>query len=121
MSSSTMTDSYLPSPSVYRGQTLNLSTPPISASRLLPTLSSWPGRKFYARPIVQHPSKFYGDAVILKALNTTRIFFQNVKGLTHTTSQEDSYRYYIFDPTFTLPYADLTNRAKWFSDLQVRI
>ena len=42
----------------------------------------------------QQPSAFYGDAVIQKVPDTTRIFFQNVKGLTHTTSQED-YRYYM--------------------------
>ena len=79
--------------SSYRGQPIDLSVP-ISASRLLSIPTSRPGRLRQAQPIDSHSSKFYGDTVIQKAPNTTRIFFQNVKGLTHTTSQED-YRYYI--------------------------
>ena len=83
-----------PSSTVYHGQPLDPSIPPIPASRLLSIPSFPPGRKVYSRPMDLHPSSFYGDAVIQKAPNTTRVFFQNVKGLTHTTSHED-YRYYM--------------------------
>ena len=37
---------------------------------------------------------FFGDPVIFKASGTTRFLFQNVKGLTHSTSNED-YKYYM--------------------------
>ena len=36
----------------------------------------------------------YGDEIAFKDPKSTRILFQNVKGLTHTTSTED-YRYYL--------------------------
>jgi hypothetical protein len=78
----------------YRQQPIDQNVPPIPVSRLLSIPSTRPGRSFRQQPIDPHPTKFYGDTAIQKSPGTTRVFFQNVKGLTHTPSQED-YRYYM--------------------------
>ena len=70
------------------------NVPPLSASRLLSIPSTRPGRSLRKQPIDSQLSKPYGDTVLQKSPGTTRIFFQNVKGLTHTSSQDD-YRYYM--------------------------
>jgi hypothetical protein len=119
----------------YRQQPIDQNVPPIPASRLLSIPSTRSGRSFRQQPIDPHPMRFYGDTVIQKSPGTTRVFFQNVKGLTHTPSQED-YRYYMSclqglnidiaglaetmhvgptltsAPTSNHPFADTTHKAK---------
>ena len=70
------------------------SLPPVSASRLLSFPSYRPGRRSRSVPLDPSPTQSYGDSIRFKAPNTIRIFFQNVKGLTHSTTMED-YRYYL--------------------------
>jgi hypothetical protein len=78
----------------YRNQLLDQSVPTISASRLLSKPSHRPGRRFRTTPLDPQAHRFYGDAVIQKGQTTTRLFFQNSHGLTHTNTWED-YRYYM--------------------------
>jgi hypothetical protein len=52
------------------------------------------GRKFWDNPSDTHLSTSYGDPVIQKSPSSTRIFFQNVKGLSTSSGSED-YRYYL--------------------------
>lgn len=72
----------------------------ITSLRPLPTISkllfpsSRPGRHCWENPTDMHPQESYGDSIQQKDPNNIRIFFQNVKGLTHTTGMEDYY-YYI--------------------------
>ena len=77
---------------VYRGQPIDSNAPIIPPSQLLSIPSSRPGRRLMENPIDPHPTRFYGDPIIQKAPDTIRIFFQNIKGVTHSTSKED-YRY----------------------------
>ncbi|KAI2498315.1 hypothetical protein MHU86_16185 [Fragilaria crotonensis] len=56
--------------------------------------SQRPGRRTRASPLDPNPDTFFGDAIIQKQKGTTRIFFQNVKGLSSSTLGED-YRYYL--------------------------
>ena len=51
-------------------------------------------RKIRADPLDPSPAKSFGDPVIQKASSSTRIFFQNVKGLSSSSGSED-YRYYL--------------------------
>ena len=68
--------------------------PPVSASRLLSLPSLRLGRKSRSDPLDIHSPRSFGDSIRLKAPDSIRIFFQNVKGLTHTTTKDD-YRYYL--------------------------
>jgi hypothetical protein len=77
----------------YRSQTIDLSVPSFPMSPIL-SLSSRPGRRTRTTPIDPQPDTFFGDAIIQKHKQSIRIFFQNVKGLTYSTSGED-YRYYL--------------------------
>ncbi|KAI2508454.1 hypothetical protein MHU86_5981 [Fragilaria crotonensis] len=52
-----------------------------------------PGRKTRSSPIDQFPSVSYGESVHHKTNGSLRLLFQNVKGLTHSSTLED-YRYY---------------------------
>ena len=67
---------------------------PVSASRLLSPPSLRLGRKSRSDPLDIHSSRSFGDSIRLKAPDSIRTFFQNVKGLTHTTTKDD-YRYYL--------------------------
>ena len=79
----------------YRQQSIDPSITPIPASRLISIPSTRRGRRSLRNnPIDPHPNKFYGDAVIQKIPNTTRILFQNVKGFTNSSTKDD-YRYYM--------------------------
>ena len=82
------------SPTRYRNQTIDPSVPIIFASRLLSKPPNRPGRRSRTTPIDPNAHQFYGDAVIQKTNTTTRLFFQNSHGLTHTNTLED-YRYYM--------------------------
>ena len=75
-------------------QPLDPSIPLVPASRLLSIPSSRPGRRIRTNPIDPSPSTSYGDPITQKVPGSTRIFFQNVKGLTHTSTSED-YKYYF--------------------------
>ena len=70
------------------------AVPPLPASQLLSIPSSRPGRTLRKSSIDQHPSTSYGDPIHYKVEGSTRLLFQNVKGLTHTTTLED-YKYYM--------------------------
>ena len=73
----------------------SLSTVPhIPASRLLSIPSQRPGRKLRTATIDPYPSTSYGDPVTHEVEGSVRLFFQNVHGLTHSTTLED-YRYYL--------------------------
>ena len=78
----------------YRNQPIDASTPPVRISRLLQLPSHRPGRKSRSTPLDPYPNLHYGDPIIQKKPNTTRLYFQNVKGLTYSTSRED-YNYYM--------------------------
>ena len=65
----------------------------IPCSLLLSIPSCRPGRKLRSSPINLFPSTSFGDPVNYKAEGSFRLMFQNVKGLTHSTTLED-YRYY---------------------------
>ena len=69
------------------------SIPPVPASRLLSHPSTRPGRHFRSSPIDPFPSTSYGDPITHKSDGSLRLLFQNVHGLTHSTTLED-YRYY---------------------------
>ena len=69
------------------------SVPPIPASRLLSIPSSRPGRKLRASTVDTSPSTSYGDPITHKVEGSTSLLFQNVHGLTHSTTFKD-YRYY---------------------------
>jgi hypothetical protein len=53
-----------------------------------------PGRIFQRRQGDPQADVTCGDPIIYKAPGTTRFMFQSVKGLTHTTGNED-YNYYL--------------------------
>lgn len=53
-----------------------------------------PGRKAWSTPSDPHPHNSYGDTIREKPKNGIRVFFQNVKGLSHSTGLED-YNYYM--------------------------
>lgn len=82
------------SPKVSRRQPIDPAIPLVPVSRLLLIPSTRPGRQLRQNSIDPAPSVSYGDPVIQKATGSLRIFFQNVKGLTHTTTKED-YKYYF--------------------------
>ena len=75
-------------------QPLDPSTPLVPASRLLSIPSSRPGRRLRKTNIDPSPSVSYGDPISQKTPGSIRLFFQNVKGLTHSTTLED-YKYYF--------------------------
>ena len=52
------------------------------------------GRKFWEKPVDLHVSTSYGDPVIQKPTTATRLFFQNIKGLSTSAGKED-YRYVL--------------------------
>ena len=78
----------------YRNKPIDPSIPSLSASTLLSIPSSRPGRRTRSTPLDMNVHQHYGDAVIQKGQSTTRLFFQNVNGLTYTSTMED-YRYYM--------------------------
>jgi hypothetical protein len=82
------------SPRFSSQQPLDPDIPLVSASRLLSIPSTRPGRRFRQTCIDPFPSVSYGDPITQKATGSIRLFFQNVKGLTHTTTAED-YNYYF--------------------------
>ncbi|KAI2512852.1 hypothetical protein MHU86_1641 [Fragilaria crotonensis] len=81
-------------PSTYRTIPLSEDIPriPVSCILLLPPVR--PKRQTRLRPSDEFPEIPYGDPIIQKRPESTRLFFQNVKGLTHTSSGED-YGYYM--------------------------
>jgi hypothetical protein len=56
-------------------------------------LSTRAGRIRFRKSSDQQPEVSYGDTIYTKDSAHLRIFFQNVKGLSHTTTADD-YRYY---------------------------
>ena len=82
------------SSSAYRSQPIDPSLPTIKVSQILLLPSHRPGRRIRSTSLDPHPDKSFGDTIIQKHATTTRLFFQNVKGLTYSTSGED-YRYYL--------------------------
>ena len=52
------------------------------------------GRNIIRIPINEFPNDSYGVSLYTKSDSDTRIFFQNVKGLTYSASGED-YKYYL--------------------------
>ena len=81
-------------PRIYRGIPLDPSVPPLPASSLLSIPPSRPRRTLFKNPLDPSPDKSYGDSIIQKSPGHTRIFFQNVKGLSSSAGKED-YRYYM--------------------------
>jgi hypothetical protein len=75
-------------------QPFDSDTPPVALSRLLSIPSHRPGRRFRKNGIDPFPSVSYGDPIIQKSRGSIRLLFQNVKGLTYTTTKED-YNYYL--------------------------
>ena len=93
-SSSTSAPSRISStPRIQRQQQLNPHIPHLYASRLLSVPSYRPRRKARQSSLDPSPSTSYGDPIIKKTPGSIRVLFQNVHGLTHTTTHED-YRYY---------------------------
>ena len=68
--------------------------PNIMVSQVLMFPSRRPGRMISRRGSDTCANQTYGDPILFKAPGTSRFFFQNVKGLTHTSSKED-YRYFL--------------------------
>ena len=69
--------------------------PMLRAGNLLQMSNVRPGRLITPREGGDiYADLSYGDPVIFKAKGTARFMYQNVKGLTHTSSNED-YKYYI--------------------------
>ena len=70
------------------------AVPPLPASQVFSIPPSRPGRTLRKSSIDHHPSTSYGDPINYKVEGSTGLLFQNVKGLTHTTTHED-YKYYM--------------------------
>ena len=68
------------------------SSNPSSTPLTCKSFPSRPGRKQFATPQDETPNVSYGDDVYSKHPDTMRIFFQNIKGLTHSAACED-YKY----------------------------
>jgi hypothetical protein len=68
--------------------------PHIMVSQVLLLPSRRPGRLAIRKTGDQQANDSFGDPIIYKEPGTTRILFQNVKGLTHTTSCDD-YKYFL--------------------------
>ena len=69
--------------------------PPSTSTLTLPrTTRVRQGRNIIRTPTDEHPNHSYGDSPYVKDAHVTRLFFQNVKGLTHSSSGED-YKYYL--------------------------
>ena len=77
----------------YRTLSIDPSIPLIPVSSLM-SLPPRHSRKSRAEPLDQCPSKSYGAPVIQKPPEATRFLFQNVKGLSVSSSKED-YQYYF--------------------------
>ena len=78
---------------IQRHQQPHPHIPHLSASRLLSVPSFRPRRKARQSSLDPAPSTSYGDPIIQKTPGSIRVLFQNVHGLTHSTTHED-YRYY---------------------------
>ncbi|KAI2497152.1 hypothetical protein MHU86_17355 [Fragilaria crotonensis] len=83
-----------PNATSFRRQPIDPSIPLVPVSRLLSIPSTRPGRQPRHTSIDPAPSVSYGDPVIQKPTGSIRLFFQNVKGLTYTSTKED-YNYYL--------------------------
>ncbi|KAI2505051.1 hypothetical protein MHU86_9407 [Fragilaria crotonensis] len=68
--------------------------PPIPPSQVLLFQKQRPGRLTIRRTVDPVADQSFGDAIVYKAPNTTRVMFQNVKGLTSTQEGSD-YRYFL--------------------------
>lgn len=68
--------------------------PNIPVSQVLMFPSSRPGRLAARKSGDPAANNTYGDAIVYKEPGSTRFFFQNVKGLTHSQSKED-YKYFL--------------------------
>ena len=68
---------------------------PVSVTVPSRTRSSGPTRRWqFATPEDAHPEVSYGDDAAFKpAANAMRVFFQNIKGLTHSCSGCEGYKY----------------------------
>lgn len=78
----------------YRNVSLSDDVPGIPISCILNLPPDRPKRQTRLRPVDEFPELLYGDPIIQKHPESTRVFFQNVKGLTHTASGDD-YGYYM--------------------------
>jgi hypothetical protein len=81
-------------PRVTRRQPIDPGIPLVPVSRLLQIPFTRPRRHFRQNSIDPSPSVSFGDPIIQKVHGSIRLFFQNVKGLTHTLTKED-YNYYF--------------------------
>jgi hypothetical protein len=79
---------------VHQSQTIDVITPFLSSSKLPSIPSSRPGRRFRETSSDPHPSRSFGDSVTHKDAESIRFFFQNVKGISYSSSNED-YRYFL--------------------------
>jgi hypothetical protein len=86
----------LPTPRIhqYRNRRLDPHTPTLLMSPILNLPSGRPRRKLRTTSIDPFPENTYGDVILQKEPKSTRLFFQNVKGLTHTTCSAD-YHYFM--------------------------
>jgi hypothetical protein len=78
----------------YSMQRIDPIVPSVSVSQILLLPPFRRGRKCRDISINPSPEKHLGDAIIQKSPDSTRLFFQSVKGLTYSTSGED-YCYYF--------------------------
>ena len=60
----------------------------------IPLIRHRVGRKIICQYLDETPHQSYGDLIYETSPDSTRIFFQNVKGLTHSSSI-DNYAYYM--------------------------
>ena len=68
--------------------------PPIYTSQILLFPSTRPGRMIQRKTSDPQANVTFGDAIIYKATGSTRVMFQNVKGLTFNPTGDD-YNYYM--------------------------
>jgi hypothetical protein len=92
----------------YRTLPLSEEIPVISVSSLLNLPTKRSKRQTRIRPIDEFPDTTYGDPIIQKRPKSTRLFFQNAKGLTHTASGDD----YFYYPSMSAYQVDVFGLAE---------
>ena len=84
----------IPHTRTYRTLPIDANVPVIPVSAVLNLPPTRPRRQLRIQSVDEFPKVPYGDPIIQKHKGSTRLFFQNSKGLTHTTTGED-YGYYM--------------------------
>ena len=84
----------IPRTRTYRTLPIDANVPVIPVSAVMNLPPTRPRRQMRLQSVDEFPNIPYGDPIIQKHKGSTRLFFQNSKGLTHTTTGED-YGYYM--------------------------